>query len=104
MVMFDQSGTDNHGRPQYLELLFKALCSTSPTSVESERAFSTVDYFATKLKTNLGDKTTDVYVHCESIVNKNNEELVNTSILAWRTLGISKFLIPGGRHLSVFGD
>ena len=38
-------------------MLFEALKTIEPTSVEAERAFSAMDWFHTKLRNNMGDKT-----------------------------------------------
>ena len=46
--------------PKYLGLLFEALKTIKPTSsVEAERAFSAMGFFATKLRNRMGDKTLD---------------------------------------------
>ena len=37
-------------RPKHLELLYKALKTIKPTSVESERAFSAMGFFVTKIR------------------------------------------------------
>ena len=46
-------------RPKYLELLFKALKTIKPTSVEPERAFSAMGFFVTKIRNRMSDKTLD---------------------------------------------
>ena len=48
-------------RPK-LELLFKALKTIKPTSVESERAFSAMGFFAPKIRNRMGDKTLDALI------------------------------------------
>ena len=55
MSAYEQSGK----RSENLENLYRAMCTIPPTSVESERAFSAVGLFATKLRSSLGDKTLD---------------------------------------------
>ena len=45
-----------------LELLFKALKTIKPTSVESERAFSAMGFFATKIRNRMSDKTLDALI------------------------------------------
>jgi len=52
---FEQSGK----RSETLENLYEALCTVPPTSVESERAFSTVGLFATKIRSSLADNSID---------------------------------------------
>ena len=46
-------------RSATLEKLYLALCSIPATSVESERAFSAVGLFVTKLRSRMGDKSID---------------------------------------------
>ena len=46
-------------RSATLEKLYLALCSIPATSVESERAFSAVGLFITKLRSRMGDKSID---------------------------------------------
>ena len=46
-------------RSESLERLYLALSSIPATSVESERAFSAVGLFVTKLRSNLGDRSID---------------------------------------------
>ena len=46
-------------RPKYLGLLFEALKTIKPTSVEAERAFSAMGFIATKVRNRMGDKTLD---------------------------------------------
>ena len=55
MSAFEKSGT----RSENLEDLYQAMKTIPPTSVESERAFSAVGLFATKLRSSLGDNTID---------------------------------------------
>ena len=40
--------------PKHLELLFKALKTIKPTSVEPERAFSSMGFFVTKVRNRMG--------------------------------------------------
>jgi len=54
-LTFEQFGK----RPETLEKLYQALCTIPPTSVESERAFSAVGLFVTKIRSSLEDNTID---------------------------------------------
>ena len=56
--LFEEKGE----RPHYLELLYQALLTIPPTSVESERAFSSTGLFVTKIRSSLGDNTIDALV------------------------------------------
>jgi hypothetical protein len=56
MTLFEASKT----RPVNLEKLFRALKSIPPTSVESERAFSSLGLFANKIRNRLNPETLDV--------------------------------------------
>ena len=49
-------------RPRYLQLLYKALKTIKPTSVEAERAFSAMGFFVTKLRNRMSDKTLDALI------------------------------------------
>ena len=51
------------GRPKYLDMLFQALKTIKPTSVEAERAFSAMGFFATKIRNRMGDKTVDALIN-----------------------------------------
>ena len=55
MTAFELSGK----RSETLENLYQAMCTIPPTSVEPERAFSTVGLFATKMRSSLADNTID---------------------------------------------
>ena len=44
-------------RLSYLQLLYKALMTIKPTSVEAKRAFSAMGFFVTKLRNRMSDKT-----------------------------------------------
>ena len=46
------TGTDT---PKYLQALYQSLAGIPPTSVESERSFSSTGLFATKIRSRLGD-------------------------------------------------
>ena len=55
MNVYESSGE----RPFSLERIYKALITIPPTSVESERAFSALGRYATKVRANLEDNTID---------------------------------------------
>ena len=57
-------------RSATLEKLYLALCSIPATSVESERAFSAVGLFITKLRSSLGDTTIDALLTLRSHFKK----------------------------------
>ena len=57
-------------RPKNLELLYKALKTIKPTSVEAERAFSAMGFFATKLRNRMGDKTLDAMITMRQFYKK----------------------------------
>ena len=52
----------NGKKTENLEKLYKALLTIKPTSVESERAFSAMGLFCTKLRNRLNDDTLDSLV------------------------------------------
>ena len=58
-------------RPTQLELLFNALLSIPPTSVEAERAFSAGGLFVTKLRSRLSDKSLNALTFLRSYHTKN---------------------------------
>ena len=74
MITFEQSGK----RSENLENLYQAMCAIPPTSVESERAFSAVGLFVTKLRSRLGDNTIDALLtlrtHFKQEQKKQNME------------------------------
>ena len=49
-------------RPENLERLFTALKTIKPTSVEAERAFSALGYFANKIRSQMNDATLDALI------------------------------------------
>ena len=70
-LAFEQSGK----RSETLENLFEALCTTPPTSVESERAFSTVGLFATKIRSSLADNSIDALLTLRIYFKKQQKQL-----------------------------
>ena len=60
-------------RPKYLELLFKALKTIKPTSVEAERAFSAMGFFVTKLRNRMGDETLDGLITMRKYYQKSKQ-------------------------------
>ena len=62
-------------RPKYLELLFKALKTIKPTSVELERAFSAMGFFATKIRNRMGDNTLDALITMQQFYQKQPVKL-----------------------------
>ena len=59
---FKKFEQDPMNRPSILEKLYEALKGIPVVSVEAERCFSTTGNFATKLRSNLGDKSLDSLV------------------------------------------
>ena len=60
-------------RPKNLELLFKALLTIKPTSVEPERAFSAMGFFQPKIRNRMGDKTLDALITMRQFYKKPKE-------------------------------
>ena len=59
------------GRTKYLDMLYQALKTIKPTSVEADRAFSAmVFFFATKIRNRMGDKTLDALVTMQQCYKK----------------------------------
>jgi hypothetical protein len=67
MTLFEASKT----RPVNLEKLFRALKSIPPTSVESERAFSSQGRFANKIRNRLNPETLDALSFLRQYFIKN---------------------------------
>ena len=59
-----------NNRPKHLELLFNALKTIKPTSVEPERAFSAMGFFATKTRNRMGDETLDALITMRQFYKK----------------------------------
>jgi len=55
MALFQGGGTRGH----YLQLTYDALKTISPTTVESERAFSSAGYLCNKVRSSMNDETLD---------------------------------------------
>ena len=64
-------------RPQNLERLYNALITIPPTSIESERNFSTTSFFGTKLRSRLDDITLSALVFLKSYYKKKKERSVS---------------------------
>ena len=58
MSLFESTNT----RPANLESLYQSLKTIRPTSVEPERAFSSMGLFSTRLRTRLSDESLDALV------------------------------------------
>ena len=61
-------------RTSYLQLLYKALMTIKPTSVEAKRAFSAMGFFVTKLRNRMSDKTLDALITMRQHHKKNSED------------------------------
>ena len=53
-------------RPELLQKFYKALTTIPPSSIESERSFSSANNLVTKLRTQLGDRTIDMLIFLRS--------------------------------------
>ena len=70
MITLEQSGK----RSENLEIFYEAMCAIPPTSVDSERAFSAVGLFVTKLRSRLGDNTIDALLTLRTNFIKEQEK------------------------------
>ena len=68
-------------RPRYLQLLYKALKTIKPTSVEAERAFSAMGFFVNKLRNRMSDKTLDELITMRQHYKKPKKPLKMTVIM-----------------------
>ena len=61
-----------HQETNNLQLLFDALITMKPTSVEAERTFSAAGYFLSKLRTRMGENTLNAlcFLRCYFIKKK----------------------------------
>ena len=59
-------------RPKNLDMIFNALKTIPPTSVEAERAFSSLGLFAIKIRSSLQDDTLDALIFLKQTI-KNFE-------------------------------
>lgn len=57
-------------RPENLERLFTALKTIKPTSVEAERAFPALGYFANKIRSQMNDDTLDALIFLRQYYKK----------------------------------
>lgn len=62
---------DECARGKYLELVYRSLLTIPPTSVESERAFSTAGKICTKIRSRLNDETVDALCFLRSHFKNN---------------------------------
>ena len=65
---------DTGERPAKIELIYRALLTLPPTSVEAERAFSAAGLFVTKLRSRLNDNTLNVLCFLRSHFLKQNQK------------------------------
>ena len=73
---YEKNGSPSD-RPLLLSKLFDALKTIPPSSVESERAFSTTGQFVTKMRTRLKDETVDALVFLKFYHKKNDNSQKN---------------------------
>ena len=65
---------DPRNRPPILDKLFGALKTIPPTSIESERIFSTCGLYVTKLRTRMNDDTLHSLVFLNKYYNRYKKE------------------------------
>ena len=70
MQLYEDSKNDGT-RPHHLELLYIAMLNVTPTSVESERAFSSAGLFVTKIRSRLGDSTVNMLVFMRDYLKRH---------------------------------
>ncbi|KAH9629866.1 hypothetical protein HF086_006550, partial [Spodoptera exigua] len=67
MVLCEMALHENGGgRGKLLTMAYNAFITTKPTSVESERAFSTAGYFCNKIRSRLNDSSLDALIFLRS--------------------------------------
>lgn len=72
MVLCEMALHENGGgRGKFLTKAYNALITIKPTSVESERAFSTAGYFCNKIRSRLNDSTLDVLLFLRSYFQRS---------------------------------
>ena len=62
-------------RPEHLELLYQSLLTLPPSSVTSERAFSSAGLFSTKIRSRLGDSTLHSLVFLRDYYKRQNKAM-----------------------------
>ena len=75
MTLFESGGARGH----HLQLIYEHLKSISPTSVESERAFSSSGYICNKIRSSLNDDTLEELCFLRSYfkLQKNDKDIKN---------------------------
>ena len=66
-----------------LKMLYKALCSIPAASIESERAFSVAGGFATKIRSQLSDKTLDRFLFAKCYFKNQDLLLAVSIVISW---------------------
>jgi hypothetical protein len=66
VAIFEKTGA----RGKHLQLVYDYLCTITPTSVESERAFSAASQICTKIRSSLRDETIDCLCFLRAYFNK----------------------------------
>ena len=69
MTLYENGGR----RGDYLERIYSYLMTIKSTSVESERAFSSADNFAVKIRSRLNDETLDELCFLKVHFQKHNK-------------------------------
>lgn len=60
-------------RSNYLELAYKYFLPISPTSIETERAFSAAGFIRSKVRSRLGDNILEALLFLRSYIQKSTE-------------------------------
>lgn len=68
---------EEQNRGKYLTLAFNHLLTIKPTSVESERAFSSAGIICTKIRTTLSDTSLDTICLLRAYFNAQKDLLMN---------------------------
>ncbi len=71
---FEQFEKNPENRPEILTKLLNALSSIPPSSIESERSFSTTSFYGTKIRSRLQDDVLSALVFLKHYFNKQRQQ------------------------------